>query len=66
MERTFTKQQDKMLDIAGRLWRKDFQPDLLYLMHEWYEQISGAIPLYSILIVHDYLCEIGYYNPLCL
>jgi hypothetical protein len=66
MERSFTRQQIKMIDLAGWMWRKDFQPDLQYLMRKWHDEISGSIPLYSIFIVYDYLCETGYYNPMCL
>lgn len=66
MKEEFTLQQKQMIDIAGRMWRKDWQPDMFTLCIRWSMEISQHIPVYSIVRVYDWLVETGYYNPQCL
>ena len=70
----FTPQQQKMVAIAGRLWwavadpltklpAPSSLPDLERLCCHWYMEISPTIPLYSVMLVYNWLKETGYYNP---
>lgn len=72
-----TKQQIKMVEIAGRLYnfaiwpgervpRPGSLPTFQQLCEHWYLEVSPTIPLYSIMNVYNWLIEHGYYNPYCL
>lgn len=64
--RYFSREQMRMIDLACRMRSYAIQhrrqlPGFKDLVDQWYLTISPAIPLYSALMVFDWLTEMGFY-----
>ena len=64
----FSKDQLKMVQIASemRFYAERCYnpvPDFLALCRQWYLKVSPALPLFSVIMVYEWLCENGYYDP---
>ena len=64
----FSLQQLKMVEVATEMRYYAERcynpiPDFLALSQQWYLKVSPTIPLYSVIMVYEWLKENGYYNP---
>lgn len=64
----FSKDQLKMVQVACEMRYYAERcynpvPDFLALSRQWYLKVSPALPLFSVLMVYEWLCEHGYYEP---
>lgn len=64
----FTPQQLKMVQIACEMRYYAERcynpvPDLLSLVQQWYLKVSPTIPLFSVIMVYEWLKDNGYYDP---
>lgn len=64
----FSKDQLKMVQIATEMRYYAERcynpiPGFLSLARQWYLRVSPALPLYSVIMVYEWLSENGYYNP---
>lgn len=64
----FSKDQLKMVQVATEMRYYAERcynpiPDFLSLCKQWYLKVTPALPLYSILMVYEWLSDHGYYDP---